>query len=105
MTHFLSCQPLPINPFPSHPEHKCHGWFLPHIAVATLNFRTPERSTTVTYRVVDEDTMAVSIVEVESQRSVLQYGHMLRLPVMDSGLSGSGGWGGSGGGMGGGGDI
>jgi hypothetical protein len=27
--------------------------------------------------------MAVSIVEVESQRSSVQYGHMLRLPVLD----------------------
>lgn len=60
------------------PGHVCHGWFLPRIAVATLNFRLPERSYTITYRVVDEDTMAVSIVEVESQKAVIQYGHMCR---------------------------
>ncbi|EWM28510.1 hypothetical protein Naga_100131g1 [Nannochloropsis gaditana] len=69
-------------------EHKCHGWFLPSISVATLNFRSYDRSTTVTYRVVDEDTMAVSIVEVESQRSSVQYGHMLRLPVVDTSKNG-----------------
>lgn len=61
--------------------HVCHGWFLPRIAVATLNFRLPERSYTITYRIVDEDTIAVAIVEVESQRSVIQHGHMVRLPV------------------------
>jgi hypothetical protein len=49
--------------------------------VATLNFRLPQQSYSLTYRVVDEDTMAVSIVEVESQRAVIQYGHMIRLPV------------------------
>ncbi len=58
--------------------------------MATLNFRTPDRSTTVTYRVVDEDTMAVSITEVESQRSVIQYGHMMRLPVLGGSGSSSG---------------
>ncbi len=107
------------NPFlrPHHTdkqtEHKCHGCFLPRIAVATLNFRTPERSTTITYRVVDGDTMAVSVVEVESQRAVVQYGHMLRLPVQpgealalppvgSSSLSSSSGLGAGGGGGGGG---
>lgn len=75
----------------------------------------PERSTTVTYRVVDEDTMAVTVVEVESQRAVVQYGHMLRLPLQPGDASslsastavsiggrgvGGGGSGGSGGGGG-----
>lgn len=76
------------------------------MATATLNFRMPERSTTITYRVVDEDTMAVSVVEVESQRAVVQYGHMLRLPVQPGDASSSGsrsvrGGGGAGGGGGG----
>ena len=122
----ITCPPPPpppppniSNPFlrPHHTdkqtEHKCHGCFLPRIAVATLNFRTPERSTTITYRVVDGDTMAVSVVEVESQRAVVQYGHMLRLPVQpgealalppvgSSSLSSSSGLGAGGGGGGGG---
>jgi hypothetical protein len=37
---------------------------VPGLAVATLHFRLKENSQTVTYRVLDEDTMAVSIVEV-----------------------------------------
>lgn len=79
---FVPPNPNPPPPSPPHAtEHKCQGCFLPRVATATLHFRTPARSTTVTYRVVDEDTMAVSVVEVESQRAVVQYGHMLRLPL------------------------
>jgi hypothetical protein len=49
------------------------------VAGATLPFRLPERSLTETYRVVDRDRMAVSLVDVGSQGAVVQYGHMLRL--------------------------
>jgi len=41
--------------------------------------------------------MAVSIVEVESQRSSVQYGHMLRLPVVDTSKNGFEGGGSEGG--------
>lgn len=46
--------------------------------------------------------MAVSIVEVESQRSVIQYGHMLRLQGLEGSHEGNvdGGGGGGGGGEG-----
>jgi len=58
----------------------CHGKFIPSSQVAVLNFFQPQSSILVTYRVVDSDTMAVCIVEVdEKQPPTLQYGNMYRI--------------------------
>eukprot|EP01132_Coremiostelium_polycephalum_P003221 gene3221-4033_t len=58
----------------------CHGKFLAHNNVAVLNFFQSHSTVLVTYRIVDEDTMSVCIVEVdEKQIPSIQYGNMYRI--------------------------
>jgi len=58
----------------------CHGKFLPASGVAILNFFQAHSTVLVVQRVVDADTMAVCIIEVdEKQLPTLQYGNMYRI--------------------------
>jgi hypothetical protein len=58
----------------------CRGEYLASTAVAVLNFWQPGSTVTVTYRVLDQDTMAVCVVEAEAGKpAIIQYGNMLRL--------------------------
>eukprot|EP00026_Physarum_polycephalum_P012843 Phypoly_transcript_13183.p1 GENE.Phypoly_transcript_13183~~Phypoly_transcript_13183.p1 ORF type:complete len:176 (+),score=9.87 Phypoly_transcript_13183:535-1062(+) len=58
----------------------CHGKFLPASGVAILNFFQAHSTVLVVQRIVDADTMAVCIIEVdEKQVPTLQYGNMYRI--------------------------
>ena len=40
----------------------------------------PKSSVTITYRIIDPDTMAVCIIEVDTKHTpTIQYGHMVRI--------------------------
>ncbi|KAF1780097.1 HAD-like domain [Phytophthora cactorum] len=55
----------------------CHGVFKPEANVAILNFCLQESMVTITYRVLDANTMAVCIVDVDSEHTpTIQYGNM-----------------------------
>ncbi|CCI48769.1 unnamed protein product [Albugo candida] len=59
---------------------KCHGVFTNVSNVATLNFCLPTAMVTITYRVLDRDTMAVCIVDVDNDHTpTIQFGHMYRI--------------------------
>eukprot|EP00947_MAST-08B_sp_MAST-8B-sp1_P004827 g4827.t1 len=63
-----------------HAGHKCNGVFQPATSVAILNFYMAASTVTITYRVMDADTMAVCIVEVDDKHTpTIQYGNMCRL--------------------------
>jgi len=58
----------------------CHGKFFNFNNVAVLNFFQPHSTVIVTYRIVDQDTMSVCVVEVdEKQTPSIQYGNMYRI--------------------------
>ncbi|KAG6966876.1 hypothetical protein JG687_00004608 [Phytophthora cactorum] len=58
----------------------CHGVFKPEANVAILNFCLQESMVTITYRVLDANTMAVCIVDVDSEHTpTIQYGNMYRI--------------------------
>lgn len=58
----------------------CKGEFYPLNNVAILKVVMPTSFITTTYRIIDESTMAVVIVEVdEKQQPTIQYGNMYRL--------------------------
>ncbi|KAF4324120.1 hypothetical protein BBO99_00001792 [Phytophthora kernoviae] len=58
----------------------CHGVFKPEASVAILNFTLQESMVTITYRVLDANTMAVCIVDVDSEHTpTIQYGNMYRI--------------------------
>ncbi|CEG38458.1 -like protein [Plasmopara halstedii] len=58
----------------------CHGVFKPETNVAILNFCLRESVVTITYRVLDANTMAVCIVDVDSEHTpTVQYGNMYRI--------------------------
>ncbi|KAG2382172.1 hypothetical protein C9374_005374 [Naegleria lovaniensis] len=58
----------------------CKGEFYPLNQVAILKVIMPTSFITTTYRILDESTMAVVIVEVdEKQQPTIQYGNMYRL--------------------------
>ncbi|EGG21857.1 hypothetical protein DFA_01743 [Cavenderia fasciculata] len=55
----------------------CHGKYLPATNCAVLNFFQPLSTVLVTYRVVDENTMSVCVVEVdEKQTPSIQFGNI-----------------------------
>ncbi|KAF4035815.1 hypothetical protein GN244_ATG12158 [Phytophthora infestans] len=55
----------------------CHGVFKLEANVAILNFCLQESMVTITYRVLDANTMAVCIVDVDSEHTpTIQYGNM-----------------------------
>ncbi|KUF96179.1 Thymidylate kinase [Phytophthora nicotianae] len=55
----------------------CHGVFKPEANVAILNFCLQESMVTITYRVLDANTMAVCIVDVDSEHTpTIQYGNI-----------------------------
>ena len=63
-----------------HKGNRCHGMFQPMSSVAVLNFYMQTSTVTITYRVMDVDTMAVCIVEVDqNHRPTVQYGNMCRI--------------------------
>jgi len=58
----------------------CKGEFHPSSNVATFRVILPNSFVTTTYRIIDEHTMAVVVVEVdEKQQPTIQYGNMYRL--------------------------
>ena len=71
---------------PGFAGHVCHGVFKPASAVISLNFDLPDDKTiTYTYRIMDPHTIAVCVVEVDSEHTpTIQYGHMCRIvPQID----------------------
>mmetsp|Transcript_4158 Transcript_4158/g.6344 ORF Transcript_4158/g.6344 Transcript_4158/m.6344 type:complete len:164 (+) Transcript_4158:102-593(+) len=60
--------------------HNCEGFFHPQASSATLMFKDDAGTMTVVNRAVDENTMAVCIVEVDNQfMPVMQFGTMARI--------------------------
>ncbi|TYZ68889.1 hypothetical protein PybrP1_012593 [[Pythium] brassicae (nom. inval.)] len=58
----------------------CHGVFKPEASVAIFNFCLQESMVTITYRILDANTMAVCIVDVDSEHTpTIQYGNMYRI--------------------------
>jgi hypothetical protein len=58
----------------------CQGYFYHESKVAVFNFILRNSIVTVTYRVMDENTMAVCIAEIDDkQQPTIQYGNMYRL--------------------------
>lgn len=58
----------------------CHGIYQPQTKVAIFNFCLQESIVTITYRILDENTMAVCIVDVDSEHTpTIQYGNMCRI--------------------------
>ncbi|EFA84942.1 hypothetical protein PPL_01935 [Heterostelium album PN500] len=56
----------------------CHGKYLPSTNVAVLNFFQPQSTVLVTYRVIDENTMSVCVVEVDKKQTPsIQYGNIV----------------------------
>ncbi|KAF1321168.1 hypothetical protein FI667_g12035, partial [Globisporangium splendens] len=55
----------------------CHGVFKPESSVAIFNFCLQESMVTITYRILDANTMAVCIVDVDSEHTpTIQYGNI-----------------------------
>ena len=58
----------------------CKGEYYSSPGVATFNVVLPTAFVTTTYKIVDQNTMSVVIVEVdEKQQPTIQYGNMYRL--------------------------
>ncbi|ELR12511.1 uncharacterized protein ACA1_028150 [Acanthamoeba castellanii str. Neff] len=58
----------------------CHGQFMDKTSVAILNFFIRSSTVTATYRIMDADTIAVCITEVdERHKPTIQYGNMYRI--------------------------
>ncbi|GLD97452.1 hypothetical protein PINS_up006136 [Pythium insidiosum] len=58
----------------------CHGVFKPEASVAIFNFCLQDSMVTITYRILDANTMAVCIVDVDSEHTpTIQYGNMYRI--------------------------
>ncbi|GAB9477715.1 hypothetical protein Gpo141_00014848, partial [Globisporangium polare] len=58
----------------------CHGVFKPESSVAIFNFCLQESMVTITYRILDANTMAVCIVDVDSEHTpTIQCGNMYRI--------------------------
>ena len=58
----------------------CSGTYQASTKVATLQLTMPKSSVTITYRIIDPDTMAVCIIEVDTKHTpTIQYGHMVRI--------------------------
>jgi len=68
----------------------CKGTYFPN-GVAILNFILRNSVVSVTYRIIDGDTMAVCIVEVDDKNQpTIQYGNMYRMdPSLYSANGGS----------------
>jgi|TARA_B110000208_G_C11597009_1_gene368528 hypothetical protein len=63
-----------------HSGVRCHGHFDPTTGVATLNFNLKDSTVTATYRLMDENTMAVALIEVgQTLVPTIQYGNMYRV--------------------------
>jgi hypothetical protein len=71
---------------------RCTGTYQFSTRVAALDFKLESSSVMITYRVIDKDTMAVCVVEVESTQvgsgkpsssPTIQYGHMFRINPED----------------------
>ncbi|CAK5160331.1 unnamed protein product, partial [Aphanomyces euteiches] len=59
----------------------CHGLFKPESSVAIFNFCLQDSMVTITYRILDANTMAVCIVDVDSDHTpTIQYGNMYASP-------------------------
>ena len=59
---------------------QCTGTYQASIKTAVLHLSMPASSVTITYRVLDANTMAVCIVEVDTAHTpTIQYGHMNRI--------------------------
>ena len=59
---------------------QCTGTYQASTKVAVLHLHMPDSSVTITYRVLDANTMAVCIVEVDTTHTpTIQYGHMNRI--------------------------
>ena len=50
-------------------DNRCHGNFQSGSKVATLNFLMRTSTVTVTFRVMDADTLAICIVEVDAKHT------------------------------------
>eukprot|EP00742_Colponemidia_sp_Colp-10_P005049 GILJ01005394.1.p1 GENE.GILJ01005394.1~~GILJ01005394.1.p1 ORF type:complete len:200 (-),score=14.10 GILJ01005394.1:342-899(-) len=60
----------------------CSGTFHASTSTAVLHYQLPDSTVLVTYRLVDQHTMALCIVEVTAQYPPsIQYGHMSRLDL------------------------
>ena len=60
----------------------CSGMFNPMTSTAVLNFFLKSSTVTITYRVMDMNTLAVVIVEVDEGHSpTIQYGNMCRIDL------------------------
>jgi len=58
----------------------CHGQYMDKNSVAILNFFIRNSTVTATYRIIDNDTIAVCITEVdERHKPTIQYGNMYRI--------------------------
>ena len=58
----------------------CRGDFFGSTSTAILNFFQKNSTVTVTYRILDPDTMAVCVIESEPGKSaIIQFGNMLRI--------------------------
>lgn len=63
-----------------HSGVRCHGHFDPTTSVTTLNFNLKDSTVTANYRLMDENTMAVALIEVgQNLVPTIQYGNMYRV--------------------------
>lgn len=59
---------------------QCSGWYHMKTHTLTLNFILKSTATTFTYRLIDENTMSLSCVEVDDDHTpTVQFGQMCRL--------------------------
>ncbi|CAM9356315.1 unnamed protein product [Ascophyllum nodosum] len=59
----------------------CRGDFNPAAAVLSLSFRDDDGLVSnATYRILDANTMTLCLAEVDKRNTLIQYGHMCRLP-------------------------
>jgi len=59
---------------------QCTGTYHASTKVAVLHLNMPQSNVTITYRVIDANTMAVCIVEVDTTHTpTVQFGHMNRI--------------------------
>jgi len=60
----------------------CKGRFIHSANVASLDFILPTSTVLATYRVIDQDTMAVCIIELgDNETPNIQYGNMYRIDI------------------------
>ena len=60
-------------------NHICEGKFYEKEKSFILNFSTSESVSNLTYRIIDQDSISVCLVEISSNNQSIQFGNFMRI--------------------------